>query len=145
MPEALLKEPLSLLSRTDASRKIANGKLLVETKSAFGQYMTPATVASFMASLFPTPSNQNIRLLDPGAGVGSLTSAFFEHLCKDKKGYCVDVDAYEIDSVMREYLEKNLDLCKSIAAKSGGSMAWRIIAEDFITEASKKDKATSFL
>jgi adenine-specific DNA-methyltransferase len=138
MSEALLKEPLNLLSRTDASRKIANGKLLVETKSAFGQYMTPATVASFMASLFPTPSNQNIRLLDPGAGVGSLTSAFVEHLCKDKTGYCVDVDAYEIDSVMREYLEKNLDLCETIAAKSGGSVAWRIIAEDFITEASKK-------
>jgi adenine-specific DNA-methyltransferase len=55
MPEALLKEPLNLLSRADASRKIANGKLKAETKSAFGQYMTPATVASFMASLFPAP------------------------------------------------------------------------------------------
>lgn len=138
MPEALLKEPLNLLSRADASRKIANGKLKVETKSAFGQYMTPATVASFMASLFPTPLNQNIRLLDPGAGVGSLTSAFVEHLCKGKTGYRIAVDAYEIDPVMRSYLERNLDLCETTAAKSGGSVDWCIIAEDFITEVSKK-------
>jgi adenine-specific DNA-methyltransferase len=138
MPEALLKEPLSLLSRADASRRIANGKLKVETKSAFGQYMTPATVASFMASLFPVPSNQNIRLLDPGAGVGSLTSAFVEHLCKGKTGYHIDVDAYEIDPVMRSYLEKNLNLCEATAAENGGSVTWRVCAEDFISEASRK-------
>jgi hypothetical protein len=34
MADALLKDPLNLLSRADASRKIANGKLKVETKSA---------------------------------------------------------------------------------------------------------------
>ncbi len=138
MPESLLKQPLNLLSRADASRKIACGKLKVETKSAFGQYMTPATVASFMASLFPAPSNQNIRLLDPGAGVGSLTSAFVEHLCKGKAGYRIDVDAYEIDPVLRLYLEKNLDLCEATAAKNGGSVTWHVFADDFITEASRK-------
>jgi len=145
MPEALLKEPLNLLSRADASRKIANGKLKVETKSSFGQYMTPATVASFMASLFPAPSNRDIRLLDPGAGVGSLTSAFVEHFCKGNISYRIDVDAYEIDPVMRSYLEKNLDLCETTALKSGGLLTWRIIAEDFIIEASKKIASRSSL
>ena len=145
MPEALVKEPLNLLSRADASRKIANGKLKVETKSAFGQYMTPATVASFMASLFPSPSNQNIKLLDPGAGVGSLTSAFVEHLCKGKTGYHIDVDAYEIDSVMRSYLEKNLNLCEAAAAEYGGSVTWRVFAEDFISEVSRKASSLNSL
>ncbi len=145
MPEPLLKEPSSLLSRADASRKIANGKLKVETKSAFGQYMTPATVASFMASLFPSPSNQNIRLLDPGAGVGSLTSAFVEHLCKGKTGYQIDVDAYEIDPVMRSYFEKNLNLCEETAMEYGGSVTWRIFAEDFILEASRKASSLNSL
>ena len=138
MSEALLKEPLNLLSRADVSRKLANSKLKVETKSAFGQYMTPATVATFMASLFPVPSNQSIRLLDPGAGVGSLTSAFVERLCKGKTGYRIDVDAYEIDPIMCPYLEKNLDLCETIAAEYGTSVAWRVCADDFIVEASRK-------
>jgi adenine-specific DNA-methyltransferase len=138
MPEALLKEPLNLLSRADASRKIANGKLKVETKSAFGQYMTPASVASFMASLFPATSEKQITLLDPGAGVGCLTSAFIEHLCKTQSLKQIDVDTYEIDPVMRPYLATNLDLCKTTAAKKGSSLTWRIISEDFIIEASRK-------
>ena len=145
MPETLPKEQLNLLSRADASRKIANGKLKVETKSAFGQYMTPATVGSFMASLFPIPSNQNIRLLDPGAGVGSLTSAFVEYFCKGKTGYHIDVDAYEIDPVMRSYLEKNLDLCEETATENGSSVTWRVFAEDFIAEASRKASSLNSL
>ncbi len=145
MLELLLKEPLNLLFRTDASRKIANGAIKMETKSAFGQYMTPAAIASFMASLFPAPSTQNIRLLDPGAGVGSLTSAFVEHICMSHIGCHIDVDAYEIDSVMRSYLEKNLALCETTAAKSGGSVAWRDFAEDFITEASRKASSVNSL
>ncbi|MBN1817265.1 MAG: Eco57I restriction-modification methylase domain-containing protein [Sedimentisphaerales bacterium] len=134
--------PLNLLSRADASRRIANGKLKVETKSAFGQYMTSATVASFMASLFPAASSQYIRLLDPGAGVGSLTSAFIEHICKNKTVSYIHVDAYEIDPVMRSYLEKNLELCATISARSGRSVTWRILAEDFVIEAAKN--ASSF-
>ena len=145
MPEALLKEPLNLLSRADASRKIANSKLKIETKSAFGQYMTPASVASFMASLFPVILENNIKLLDPGAGVGSLTSAFIGHLCKNQSDYQIDVDAYEIDPIMRSYLEKNLDLCKTTAAKNGSSLSWRIISEDFITEASRKVSSVNSL
>ena len=145
MPEVLLKEPLNLLSRADASRKIANGAIKVETKNAFGQYMTPAAVASFMASLFPAPSTQNIRLLDPGAGVGSLTSAFVEHICMSHIGCRIDVDAYEIDPVMRSYLEKNLALCETTAAKSGGSVAWHVFADDFITEASRKASSVNSL
>ena len=138
MPEALLKEPLNLLSLADSSRKIANGRLAVENKNTFGQYMTPATVASFMATLFPNPVNRNIRLLDPGAGVGSLTSAFIECLCKGKTNYRIDVDAYEIDPLMRSYLEKNLELCESAAERRCCSVTWRVFAEDFIIEASKK-------
>lgn len=138
MHKALLKDPLNLLSLADASRKVANGKLKVETKSAFGQYMTPASVASFMASLFPDTSEKNITILDPGAGVGSLTSAFIEHLCKTQSTHEIDVDAYEIDPIMHPYLEKNLNLCKTTATKKGSSLTWQIIGEDFITVASRK-------
>lgn len=138
MAEVLLKEPLNLLSRADASRKIANGKLKVETKSSFGQYMTPATIASFMASLFPAPSTQNIRLLDPGAGVGSLAAAYVEYLCRGHAGCHIDVDAYEIDPVMRSYLEKNLGLCEATAAKNGSSVTWHVFSDDFIAEKSRQ-------
>jgi adenine-specific DNA-methyltransferase len=138
VPEVFLNEPLNLLSRADASRKIATGKLKVETKSIFGQFMTPASVASFMATLFPATSRRNIKLLDPGAGVGSLTSAFIDHWCQNRATGQIEVDTYEIDQVMRPYLENNLELCKTTAAGNGSPLAWRIFKEDFIIEAARK-------
>lgn len=138
MLETTPEEPLNLLSRADAMRRTANGKLRKETKSAFAQYMTPAKIASFMASLYPVPMNRSIRLLDPGAGMGILTSAFVEHVCKIKTGYHIEVDAYEIDSLMRSYLEQNLNLCATAVKQRNCLVTWRVYSEDFITEASMK-------
>lgn len=44
-------------------------------KSQYGQFLTPAGTAAFMAKLFPKASGA-CRLLDAGAGIGSLTSSF---------------------------------------------------------------------
>jgi len=137
MTEALLNNTINLLARADASRKLANGKLKVETKSAFGQYMTPASTAAFMASLFPQPIQNQIILLDPGAGVGSLTSAFVARISKHTPLCNIDVDAWEIDPVMHPYLEKNLALCGSMARQHGSRFSWRILCEDFILESAK--------
>lgn len=41
-------------------------------RSAFGQFFTPAPVARYMASLLQFSESDEIRLLDPRAGIGSL-------------------------------------------------------------------------
>ncbi|CCO22271.1 Eco57I restriction-modification methylase domain-containing protein [Maridesulfovibrio hydrothermalis] len=137
MPEPLLKENTNLILVTESKRKAANGKLEPKTKSALGQYMTPANVASFMASLFPEPVSKKISLLDPGAGVGSLTSAFVDHFCKLYSNICIDLTAYEIDSVMQEYLRENLSLCKTSANLKKCKFSWKLINRDFVVEASR--------
>jgi len=137
MPEPLLKESANLLLVTESRRKAANGKLAPETKSALGQYMTPAGVASFMASLFPKPANKNIKLLDPGAGVGSLTSAFVDHFCTSYSDVCVDLTAYEIDSVMQDYLRENLSLCERSANQKQCKFSWELIDRDFVIDSSR--------
>ncbi|EEV20561.1 putative modification methylase BsuBI [Treponema vincentii ATCC 35580] len=48
----------------------------IEHKARLGQYFTPYPIARFMASLFPV-TDQKIRLLDPGAGIGALSCTFF--------------------------------------------------------------------
>ncbi len=137
MFEPLLKESSNLLLVTESRRKAANGKLAPETKSALGQYMTPATVASFMASLFPKPTNKNIKLLDPGAGVGSLTSAFVDHFCSSHSNVSIELTAYEIDSVMKNYLQENLSLCERSAVQKQCKFSWELIDKDFVLESSK--------
>lgn len=68
-------------------------------KSAMGQFMTPASVAAFMASMFPD-TEQPIHLLDPGAGLGALTSAVQERL-----GEPASIDAWELDPRLASHLE----------------------------------------
>ncbi len=65
-----------LTARTDKRRLAAASRLAPNSKSELGQFMTPAPVAEFMATLFAPVTQPEIRLLDPGAGVGSLTAAF---------------------------------------------------------------------
>lgn len=63
----------------DPLRREVSAKLDRKQRSALGQFMTPTKVAEFMASLFPATDNcGDIRLLDAGAGIGSLTAAFLE-------------------------------------------------------------------
>lgn len=112
------------LASAEISRHEANRELDPEIKSKLGQFMTPDRVASFMAGLFISRSN-SIRLLDAGAGVGSLSLAFIEHWGANR----IDLTAYEIDTIMVKYLRKNLDRYQS------PSFSLNIIVRDFIEDA----------
>lgn len=72
-------------------------------KAALGQFMTPASVAGFMASLFPDASGPR-RLLDAGAGLGALTCAVLDRWQDPGAA----VEAYEIDPRLREHLTATL-------------------------------------
>lgn len=107
--------------------------------------MTPAPVASFMASLFRAPSNQTIKLLDPGAGVGSLTAAFVEKFsqCYERPEK-ISVTAYEIDAMLVKYLNSTLRDCQRKCRKMGIDFEYDIIEEDFICSATGMLKTDLF-
>ncbi|MGI5829163.1 MAG: Eco57I restriction-modification methylase domain-containing protein [Bradymonadia bacterium] len=123
-----------LLRLTESRRVTANEKLDPESKTVLGQYMTPSTVASYMASLFPAPKSKEIKLLDPGAGVGSLSSAFVNHMSSLKSSYCIEATAFEIEEIMLPYLRENFLHCESMAQENGSSFTWKLQTCDFITE-----------
>ncbi len=110
------------LSAVDELRLEANKLLNPARKSELGQFMTPSGIAHFMAGLFGT-AQYPVRLLDAGAGVGSLTSAFI-----DKQEHLpVEVDAWEIDPTLRRYLANMLAEYSDVRAS--------VHAGDFIEEA----------
>ena len=62
-----------------------------------GQFLTPASVATFMAEMFES-KKEVVRVLDPGAGLGSLSAAFVRAMCrKRKRPSAIALTAYEID------------------------------------------------
>lgn len=119
------------LALVDNIRLEANSKLNPSNKSVLGQFMTPSSVAEFMASLLT--DDKSVELMDCGAGIGSLTIAAAKKLNNIKS-----IEQWEIDPIMREYLVSNTEAL---------GLPFKIHHEDFIEDAVKNiisDTGTRF-
>ncbi|KPB87932.1 Site-specific DNA-methyltransferase [Pseudomonas syringae pv. maculicola] len=97
------------LDTADIVRREVAPRTTQSHKAEFGQFMTPSSVARFMASLFPPSAQKTCRLLDAGAGVGALSCAFLDRWATG--GFCfesVEATAYEIDDKLRGHLAQHL-------------------------------------
>jgi adenine-specific DNA-methyltransferase len=75
-------------------------------RSELGQVFTPSEVAAFMADML-TVTDRPARLLDPGAGVGSLTAAVAARWQRDGGGP-LDVTAVEADPRLHDSLRQTM-------------------------------------
>ncbi|MBI5368293.1 MAG: Eco57I restriction-modification methylase domain-containing protein [Planctomycetes bacterium] len=129
---------LDLLDRVDAVRRAAATELDAHTRSAMGQFMTPAPVARFMASMFEARGT-TIRMLDAGAGVGSLTAAFVAEICarpRARRPARLRVTAYELDPSLLTHLRATLNACQAECASVGIALEAHVHGEDFVEAAS---------
>lgn len=78
-------------------------------KAALGQFFTPPSIANFMANLFSSAYPECTRLLDAGAGIGALSTAFVERWKSVGSGKRLETSAYETDPMIWLDLTKNLD------------------------------------
>src|SRR3989442_14449200 len=112
-----------LLEGVDFLRLDATRRLDPERRSEMGQFLTPAPTARLMASMFRLDAD-TYHLLDPGAGVGSLTAAWIAELCSRKRRpKSVAVTAYEVDELMLSYLDTTMKAwaahCEAAAGRGG--------------------------
>jgi tRNA1(Val) A37 N6-methylase TrmN6 len=117
------------LKRVDEARARVSQATSEAKKSALGQYMTPAPIAEFMASLFPKVEAGEVQLLDAGAGIGSLTSAFLDRILESRAATAT-VTAYEIDSDIFAELQSTLALYETT-----GRVKSEIEQSDFLRSA----------
>jgi adenine-specific DNA-methyltransferase len=97
-----------------------------------GQFFTPVSVATFMAGMVEG-RKRVLRVLDPGAGVGSLSAALVAAMCRRAcRPQTVALTAYEIDSKLIDHLERTLDRCRAACANAGIQFKGRVINEDFL-------------
>ena len=113
--------------RFEASRKLDK-----DTRSRLGQYMTPAPIGRFMASMFADLGG-SLRVLDPGAGVGSLTAAFVDHILDlNEHPDEISLFAYEIDPKMIEYLRATMREAVASCAYAGIRASSETCPDDFV-------------
>lgn len=112
------------------SRRLEIGRATArEKKSLLGQFMTPAPIAKFMASLLPAADGSEVRLLDAGAGIGSLSSAVLEREMQGDFGAAsLHVTAFELDAALLP------DLTGTLAhyAADNPRIGYEVIAESFL-------------
>jgi adenine-specific DNA-methyltransferase len=109
-----------------------------DRQDELGQFLTPAPVADFMASMFGAFPNA-IRLLDAGAGAGALTAAVVARVCQKKEKIdVVEATLFEIDSLIQKSLSATMRDCERRCAAAGIQFTFTIHAVDFIDEISSQ-------
>lgn len=117
-----------MLTEIEPSRLVVAKTIDPKKKSQYGQFFTPTEIARFMAGLFTQRAGDNCRLLDAGAGIGSLSVAFLERWAGgDFDFQRVEVDAFEIDESLHPYLIQSLE-----EYRQDQNVASNIRGDDFV-------------
>jgi adenine-specific DNA-methyltransferase len=124
-----MSDQISTLSASRNTQKVAQRQL--------GQFLTPAPVADFMASLFSTTRSE-WRLLDAGAGAGALSKALIARICESAtRSTVIKVTAYELDSSLVPQLRHEYESIQRQCERCGIHFSANIFNADFIECASE--------
>ena len=125
--------------RLNAARRQDKGR-----RAELGQFFTPLPVARFLASLLQART-PHLRILDAGAGTGSLFAACVAELCgRSVRPDSINITAYEIDETLRDDLQETLRLCQAECERAGITFEGSILQDDFIEAGSELLQGTLF-
>ena len=102
-------------------------------RKKIGQFFTPAGIAEYMGSLMLHAQNE-IAILDAGAGSGILSAALLDKIYFNGCVKLVNLDLYENNKDILPLLGSNLEYVKRELLKSGVTLNYRIINENFILD-----------
>ena len=106
------------------------------SRAKHGQFFTPPAIAHMMATLFQELPSE-VRLLDAGAGVGTLTAAFIDTLTiRENHPTKIHVTAYEQEPQFQPFLKETLLKCRTRCAQVDIAFSSTIKTEDFVDAAS---------
>lgn len=119
---------------TDEVRVAVTRQLDAERRAELGQFMTPLSVARFMASLF-RKWPEHAAVLDPGAGLGSLSGAFAERFVQGAAPRStLSITSFEIEPILVETLKETMRVVAKHASSHGVGIQQEIFERDFIRE-----------
>lgn len=125
----------SLTTNADLYRTNAYREVDKKARVQNGQYFTPPTIAKMMASFFDELPSE-IRLLDAGAGIGTLSAAFVETVLKNPNPpQLITITAFEQEKKFLPFLRKTLNSCKEICQSQEIKFTFKIKSDDFIDAA----------
>lgn len=131
---AMLPNVIAIPTTEKANKQFINtpGKT---RQRELGQFLTPPPIADFMASLFEAYW-PDVKLLDAGAGTGTLSTALIKRLCHQMiKPKSISLTAYEIDTSLIDGLYRSIRYCREECRCAGIVFTDDVYNEDFIKAA----------
>ena len=127
------------LAWIDTQRQSACSGLSAEHRDRRGQFLTPCELAARMAAMFSEPLPARVRLLDAGAGVGSLSAAFIlRALEQERRPKEISVWAVEIERAFLPQLGATMARCEELCRNAGVRFHAEIEPHDFVAGASSR-------
>lgn len=121
-----------LLDRVEARRREVSGQLSAKQRAKHGQFFTPEPAANFLAGLIQLPKIGAFRLLDPGAGVGSLAAALVARVIDQAPSLDLHVTAFELDEQLLPHLRTTLEECVATGAAQDCAISVDIRHANFV-------------
>ena len=121
-----------LLSFAAEQQRRFDSATLPSERKEQGHFGTPAAIAQFMAGMFSEIPSGTIRILDPGAGVGTLSAAFCQRILQQEAPRHVEIELWETNPRLVPRLRKTMEHCRSMLAEAGHRLDFTICVADFI-------------
>lgn len=122
----------AVTARAEARRVRALRTIASDQQARLGQFFTPERAAALIASLPRLPEAGRLRVLDPGAGSGSLSAAFTARVLRERPALELDIVAVEIDPGVGRHLHATLADLTDTARAAGVTVATEMVWGDYI-------------
>ena len=128
----------AMVARAELARLESAAELGSSNRRQLGQYFTPAVVAELVVRGARLPLNGTLRVLDPGAGTGSLSTALIARVLRERPQLKVEIVAVECDVALVPALERTLKDCAATAASLGATVVFKVEPKDFVEWATEE-------
>src|SRR5438128_1057854 len=127
-----------LLSFAAEQQRRFDSATLPSARKENGHFGTPAAIADFMAAMFSEIPPGTIRILDPGAGVGTLSAAVCQRILRQKSPRHIEIELWETNPSLIPLLRNTMDRCRHVLAEADHQLDYTICVADFILANARK-------
>jgi adenine-specific DNA-methyltransferase len=129
----------AILDRAEERRGRMSLALDEGKRSDLGQFFTPSDIATLMTGMLEPVPGGSLRVLDPGAGSGALTSALVKTICEwPAPPARLDVTVVDIDPRLEPALQETLADCESLCAEQGVAFTGAVQIGDFLKSTARE-------
>lgn len=96
------------------------------TRKERGHFGTAPAIADFMAGMFTQISQGPIHILDPGAGVGTLSAALCQRILQQTNPCRLVFELWENDPRLEARLRSTMESCRKVLSDAGHEMHFTV-------------------